>query len=163
MTNHQHHDGDCTCGQVRFRMISSPLVVHCCHCSWCQRESGASFALNALIESDRLEVLKGGLARIELPSNSGKGQILVKCPECLVTLWSHYAGMGEHMSFVRVGTLDDPTALPPDVHIFTNTKQPWITLDDGKPVMAEYYRKADVWRPDAIKRFEALVTGVKAS
>lgn len=163
MTDHTHHNGACTCGQVRFRMTTAPLVVHCCHCSWCQRESGASFALNALIESDQLEVFKGGLARVEIPSESGKGQILVKCPECLVTLWSHYAGMGEQMSFVRVGTLDNPSALPPDVHIFTSTMQPWITLDDSTPVMAEYYKKADVWRPDAIERFETLIGKVTAS
>ncbi len=163
MTDHTQHNGACTCGQVQFRMTTAPLVVHCCHCSWCQRESGASFALNALIESDRLEVLKGGLARVEIPSDSGKGQILVKCPECLVTLWSHYAGMGEQMSFVRVGTLDNPSALPPDVHIFTSTKQPWITLDDSTPVMAEYYKKANVWRPDAIERFKTLLAKIKGS
>ncbi len=162
MNEHQH-EGRCTCGEVSYRMTTKPMVVHCCHCTWCQRESGAAFAVNALIESDRLEVIKGGLARIELPSNSGKGQMLIKCPECLVTLWSHYAGMGEQMSFVRVGTLDNPAALPPDVHIFTSTKQPWITLDDGAPVMAEYYKKADIWRPDAIKRFEELIKGIKAS
>ncbi|MFC4349896.1 GFA family protein [Kordiimonas lipolytica] len=154
-------EGRCTCGQVHYRMTSVPLVVHCCHCSWCQRESGGAFALNALIESDRLEVIKGGLARLDVPSESGKGQILIKCPDCLTTLWSHYAGMGEQVSFVRVGTLEDPAALPPDVHIFTNSKQPWVTLGSGTPAMPEYYRKADIWKPDAIQRFNTLIGKIR--
>jgi hypothetical protein len=50
-------DGGCSCRAVRYRMRSKPLFVHCCHCRWCQRESGAAFALNAMIESDRVETL----------------------------------------------------------------------------------------------------------
>jgi hypothetical protein len=46
-------EGGCDCRAVRYRMLSAPLFVHCCHCRWCQRESGASFALNAMIEADR--------------------------------------------------------------------------------------------------------------
>lgn len=157
------YDGRCSCGAVKYRMTDRPLVVHGCHCTWCQRESGTAFAVNALIESDRMEILKGGLARVEIPGGSGKGQILIKCPECLVTLWSHYAGMGEDMSFVRVGTLDEPSALPPDVHIYTSTKQPWLVLEGNTPVMAEYYRKKDIWRDDSLKRFEQFLEKFKTA
>ena len=122
------YDGGCTCRQVRYRMTSAPLIVHCCHCSWCQRETGASFALNAMIEADRVQVLQGEVVAIDTPSNSGKGQKISRCPTCFVALWSNYAGAGDALRFVRVGTLDEPGALQPDVHIFTRSKQPWCCL-----------------------------------
>jgi len=64
-------DGGCTCGHVRYRMKTKPLFVHCCHCRWCQRETGASFALNAMIESDRITLLHGAVEIVDTPSNSG--------------------------------------------------------------------------------------------
>ena len=96
-------EGGCTCAAVRYRMTSRPMFVHCCHCRWCQRETGASFALNAIIEADRVILLQGQPETVETPSNSGKGQKIVRCPDCRVALWSHYAGAGETMCFVRVG------------------------------------------------------------
>src|SRR5277367_3831787 len=121
-------EGGCDCRQIRYRMESAPLFVHCCHCRWCQRETGASFALNALIETDRIELLCGTPDMVDTPSNSGKGQKIMRCPVCRVALWSHYAGAGSKLSFVRVGTLDEPDRLPPDIHIFTSTKQPWVMI-----------------------------------
>src|SRR5438445_11649667 len=101
-------EGHCTCGVVRYRMTSKPMFVNCCHCRWCQRESGASFALNAMIEADRLTLLAGQPEMVHTPSNSGKGQDIARCPSCRIALWSHYAGAGRAVSFVRVGTLDNP-------------------------------------------------------
>ena len=126
-------EGGCTCRAVRFRLTSRPLFVHCCHCTWCQRESGASFALNALIESERVELLSGEPELVETPSASGAGQRIARCPRCRVAVWSHYAGGGDAVRFVRVGTLDEPGRLPPDIHIFTASKQPWIVLAPGPP------------------------------
>lgn len=147
--------GRCTCGAVRYRLTDRPLVVHCCHCTWCQRESGSAFALNALIESDRLEI-EGAVEEVGTPSASGKGQIVARCPSCRVALWSHYAGSGRRTAFVRVGTLEAPGACPPDVHIFTDARLPWVVLPDGVPAFAQYYRASEVWRPDALARREAL-------
>ncbi|MGY0558174.1 MULTISPECIES: GFA family protein [unclassified Lysobacter] len=117
-------EGGCTCGQVRYRILTRPLVVHCCHCRWCQRESGASFALNAMIESDRVESLGVAPELVDTPSASGRGQQVMRCPTCKVALWSHYSGSGPLTRFVRVGTLDNPDVLPPDVHVCTASKQP---------------------------------------
>jgi hypothetical protein len=117
-------DGGCTCRFVRYRMTIRPLFVHCCHCRWCQRETGASFALNALIESDRVQLLQGEVDVIDTPSNSGKGQKIARCPRCRVALWSHYAGAGAAVRFVRVGTLDEPDRLPPDIHITPRRSSP---------------------------------------
>jgi hypothetical protein len=152
------YEGGCTCRQVRYRMTSKPLIVHCCHCSWCQRETGAAFALNAMIESDRVQLLQGEVVVIDTPSNSGKGQRISRCPKCLVAVWSNYAGAGDALRFVRVGTMDEPGALPPDIHIFISTKQPWLALPPGMRTAAEFYKSAEVWSKESLQRRAALQT-----
>ena len=149
--------GKCTCGAVRYRMTSGPLFVHCCHCRWCQRESGAAFALNAMIEADRVELLSGEPEVVNTPSNSGLGQKITRCPQCRIALWSNYAGAGDKVRFVRVGTLDDPDRLPPDIHIFTASKQPWVVLPAGVPAVQEYYERDQFWPPESLARRKALL------
>ena len=143
-------DGGCTCRFVRYRMTTRPLFVHCCHCRWCQRETGASFALNALIEADRVQLLQGEVEIINTPSNSGKGQKISRCPRCWIAVWSNSAGAGNAVRFIRVGTLDEPDRLPPDIHIFTASKQPWVVLPSNMPAVAEYYRASEMWPRKAL-------------
>jgi hypothetical protein len=138
--------GGCGCGQVRYRLEDEPMVVHCCHCRWCQRETGTAFALNAFIESDRVTLLCGEPETIDTPSASGKGQLIVRCASCKVAVWSHYAGLGAMASYVRVGTLDNPDACPPDVHIFTESKQPWVILPEGAEQYSVFYSRTDIAR-----------------
>lgn len=149
-------DGGCDCGTIRYRLTIKPMFVHCCHCRWCQRESGASFALNAMIEADRVVLLNGEPEVVDTPSSSGKGQKISRCPQCRIALWSNYAGGGDKLRFVRVGTLDSPDSLAPDVHIFTSTKQPWLVLPSGTPAFAEYYRADDIWPADSLARRKVL-------
>ena len=149
-------DGGCTCRSVRYRMTTAPRFVHCCHCRWCQRETGTAFALNALIESDRVALLQGEVELVDTPSNSGKGQKIARCPRCRIAVWSHYAGAGDAVRFVRVGTLDEPDRFPPDVHIFTASKQPWVVLPPGMPAVAEYYDSKVYWPKESLERRAAL-------
>ncbi len=149
-------DGGCNCGAIRYRVTIKPMFVNCCHCRWCQRESGASFALNAMIEADRVVLLNGEPEVVDTPSSSGKGQKISRCPQCRIALWSNYAGGGDKLRFVRVGTLDSPDSLVPDAHIFTSTKQPWLVLPSGTPAFAEYYRADDIWPPDSLARRKVL-------
>ena len=149
-------DGGCTCRFVRYRMATKPLFVHCCHCRWCQRESGASFALNAMIEADRVQLLQGEIEIVDTPSNSGKGQKISRCPRCRIAVWSNYAGGGNAIRFVRVGTLDAPDLLPPDIHIFTASKQPWVVLPPDTPAAAEYYKASELWPKESLERRAAL-------
>jgi len=151
--------GGCTCREIRYRLLSRPLFVHCCHCRWCQRETGSAFVINAMIEADRVELLQGKPEMVLTPSNSGRGQKIWRCPTCRVALWSNYAGAGDKVNFVRVGTLDDPGAFPPDIHIFTSSKQPWVLLPDNVPVMAEYYDRNAFWPKESLERREALLAG----
>jgi hypothetical protein len=152
--------GGCTCRAIRYRMVSAPLFVHCCHCRWCQRETGASFALNAMIEADRVIVLEGEPEVVATPSNSGKGQKIIRCPSCRIALWSNYAGAGDAVRFVRVGTLDDPDSLPPDIHIFTASKQPWVILSDKTPAVPEYYDRDRYWPEESLERRRVLLAAV---
>ena len=151
-------EGGCTCRSVRYRMTSKPMFVHCCHCTWCQRESGAAFALNAMIEADRVELLQGDVEVVNTPSNSGKGQKISRCPKCRIALWSNYSGAGDAVRFVRVGTLDEPGRFPPDIHIFTSTKQPWVMLPPGTPAVPEYYKASERWPKESLERRAALKT-----
>ena len=149
-------DGGCTCRSVRYRMLGPPLIVHCCHCRWCQRETGTAFALNAMIEADRVSLLEGDIEVVATPSASGKGQRISRCPRCRVAVWSNYAGSGDAIHFVRVGTLDEPDRLPPDVHIFTASKQPWVILDARVPAVPEYYKAAQIWSAASLERRERV-------
>lgn len=150
-------EGGCDCRTIRYRLETAPLFVHCCHCRWCQRESGSAFALNAMIEADRVTLLGAAPELVDTPSASGKGQAIARCPRCRVAVWSHYAGLGTAASFVRVGTLDDPDALPPDVHIFTASKQPWVMLPAGTPAFPAFYDRARLWPAASLARREALL------
>ena len=149
-------DGGCTCRRVRYRMAARPLFVHCCHCRWCQRETGTAFALNALIEADRVELLAGEVEVVDTPSASGRGQRISRCPACRIAVWSNYAGGGDAVRFVRVGTLDEPDGFPPDVHIYTASKQPWVTLPAGTPAVPEFYEASELWPAESLARRAAL-------
>ncbi len=156
-TESAFYDGGCTCRFVRYRMTTKPLFVHCCHCRWCQRETGASFALNAMIEAERVQLLQGEVEVVNTPSNSGKGQKISRCPKCQIAVWSNYAGGGDAVRFVRVGTLDDPGRFPPDIHIFTASKQPWVVLPPNIPAVVEYYKASELWPKESLERRTALL------
>lgn len=153
----KHFEGGCDCRLVRYRMTDTPLFVHCCHCRWCQRETGSAFVLNAMIEAERVELLSGEVEVVHTPSCSGRGQNISRCPECRIALWSTYSGAGELIRFVRVGTLDNPDCFPPDIHIYTQSKQPWVLLPAGVPVMDAYYDRERYWPPASLERRRVLL------
>ena len=128
--------------------------MHCCHCRWCQRETGSAFVLNAFIEADRVVHIAAEPELVATPSESGGGQDIARCPKCRIAVWSNYGAAD--FRFVRVGTLDNPDLLPPDVHIFTASKQPWILLPQGTPVKESYYRHEEVWSTESLERLEKV-------
>jgi len=136
-------------------MTSAPMFVHACHCRWCQRETGTAFALNAMIEADRVELLQGEPELVDTPSLSGRGQKIWRCPACRIAVWSNYGGAGDKVRFLRVGTLDDPDSCPPDIHIFTASKQPWVVLPQGANAADEYYDMKATWPAESWARLKA--------
>ncbi len=149
-------DGGCACGAVRYRMLSGPMFVHCCHCTDCQRQTGTAFVLNAMIEADRVELLAGDPRPSVMPTDSGKPHRVFRCGDCGTAVWSEYGGLNQ-LRFVRVGTLDEPAALPPDVHIYTRSKLPWVALPEGVPAFEAYYRSRDVWPAASLERRKAAI------
>ena len=147
-------DGRCTCGYVRYHFTAQPMIVHCCHCTWCQRETGTAFALNAVIEASAVKIDSGECELIDTPSQSGNGQKIARCPRCRIALWSHYFQAGPNVCFVRVGTLEQSAKFPPDIHIHTSTKQPWVVIPDGMRSTPEFYKPREVWSPETLERFQ---------
>jgi hypothetical protein len=148
-------EGGCSCRQVRYRMTTAPMMVHACHCTWCQRETGTAYATNAVIEADRVELMGEQPEMIETPSHSGKGQKIWRCPRCKVAVWSNYPNGGTTVRFVRVGTLDDPAACPPQIHVFTGTKMPWVQIPEGQRAFAEFYDARVEWSPETQARWKS--------
>jgi hypothetical protein len=147
--------GGCGCDAVRYRMTTAPLFVHCCHCKDCQRQTGTAFVLNALIEAVRVEQQSGTVEPVTLPTDSGLPHVVFRCASCGTAVWSEYGGRST-MRFVRVGTLDDPSALPPDVHIYTRSKLPWVALPEGVPAFEAYYDARKMWPAESLDRRRAL-------
>lgn len=148
-------EGGCDCRYIRYRLKSRPMFVNCCHCRWCQRETGSAFVINALIEADRVELLGGEPEIVDTPSESGQGQLIARCPKCRIAVWSNYGG-ATFSRFVRVGTLDNPDAFPPDIHIFTASKQPWVVLPPGARAVPEYYDYRKEWPVESVERRHAM-------
>lgn len=147
--------GGCSCSAVRYRLLAEPMFVHCCHCRDCQRQTGSAFVLNALIEADRVEILSGAPEPVSMPTDSGRPHDIYRCPACKAAVWSDY-GRRRLMLFVRVGTLDDPSAISPDVHIYTRSKLPWIKLPESVPAFETYYEMRSLWPAESLARREAL-------
>jgi hypothetical protein len=145
-------DGGCACGDLRYRLAAPPLVVHCCHCTRCQRETGSAFAVNAIVEPAALDHLAGSLSRVALPTASGNPQAVSRCASCGTAVWSEY-GRRAPLRAVRAGTLDDPARAVPDIHIFTGTKLPWVILPPGVPAVKEYYRRSEHWSEASLERY----------
>ncbi|HZP20885.1 MAG TPA: GFA family protein [Bauldia sp.] len=150
-------EGRCACGAVRYSLGSAPMFVHCCHCLDCQRQTGSAFVLNALIERDRVRLLSGATHGIRVPTDSGRPHEIHRCPTCEVALWSHYGG-NEKIAFVRIGTLAQPAALTPDVHIYTRSKQPWVVIPEGVPAFEAYYDSKKLWPAASLERRKVVMS-----
>jgi hypothetical protein len=148
-------DGGCSCGAVRYRLASEPMFVHCCHCLNCQRQTGSAFVINLLIETDRVELLAGRPEPVDVPRDDGSAQRIYRCPECSVAVFSEYGGPA--VKFVRGGTLDEPASAAPDVHIYTRSKLPWVTLPESVPAFDIYYDSKTLWPPESLERLAAVL------
>ena len=148
-------EGRCSCGAVRYRLASEPLFVHCCHCLNCQRQTGSAFVINLLIETERVELLAGEPQPVDVPRDDGSMQRIFRCPHCQVAVYSEYTR--PEFRFVRAGTLDDPSAVRPDVHIFTRSKVPWVTLPESVPAFEIYYDTKGLWPAESLERARAAL------
>lgn len=163
--------GRCDCGELVYVLEVPPMVVHCCQyvfasqlsmvnaksysCRWCQRQTGSSFALHAMVEADKLRVLSGEIELTTVASPSGAGQTITRCSTCHFAVWSIYLSLGPEADVLRildVGTLDNPDCCPPTYHIYTRFKQPWIKLSDDIPAFVDFYNKQEYWPKEQLER-----------
>ncbi len=151
-------EGGCACGEVRYRLSTAPMFVHCCHCLNCQRHTGSAFVINLLIEAARVELLSGAPEPVTMPLNGGSPNRIFRCPKCLLAVWSEYGGRSQIL-FVRGGTLDDPSSVAPDVHIYTRSKLPWVILPEGVPAFEVYYDPKALWPAESQERRKAALAG----
>jgi hypothetical protein len=149
-------EGGCSCGAVRYRLTSEPMFVHCCHCLNCQRQTGSAFVINLLLEADRIELLAGEPQPVDVPRDDGSTQRIYRCPTCQVAVYSEY-GRPE-VRFVRAGTLDEPSSVAPDVHIFTRSKVLWVTLPASTPAFDVYYDSRTLWPAESLERLNAVLS-----
>jgi hypothetical protein len=148
------HDGGCSCGEIRYRLTSEPLFIHCCHCLNCQRQTGSAFVINLLIEDDRVELLGRPPQAVDVPRDDGSAQRIFRCPSCQVAVFSQYSRSGVY--FVRGGTLDEPRDVQPDVHIYTRSKVGWVVLPPSVPAFHAYYDMDALWPTASLERAAAL-------
>ena len=143
-------EGGCECGAVRYRVQGPPIFVNCCHCRQCQKLSGSAFALNAMIEADRVEVLAGA-DRLE----NSRG---TRCGECRTLLWGTHSMFGERIFFLRVGTLDEGERLEPGAHFFVRSRHPWVAIPDGARVFETLPGEDDppLFGPETAARIDAV-------
>ena len=153
-------EGGCSCGAVRYRLTSDPLFTNCCHCLNCQRQTGSAFVINLLIEADRVELLAGDPQPVDVPRDDGSTQRIYRCPSCQVAVFSEY-GRPE-VRFVRGGTLDQPSGITPDGHIYTRSKLPWITLPSSAPAFEDYYDSKVLWPPASLERLRAVLAPTRS-
>ncbi len=150
--------GRCGCGHVTYGLRRQPLIIHCCHCTDCQRETGSAFAINVLIEAEEVEIFTGAPEAVLTPSESGSGQKIWRCPHCKVAMWSNYNGAKDAVHFVRAGTLDQARSITPDIHIYTRSKVPWVSIPQGARAAEEYYDVPEVWPAESLKRRDIYLT-----
>ena len=153
-------EGGCSCGAVRYRLLDRPIFVNNCHCSICQRQTGTGSAVNAFIESDRLEHLSGALTEHALRTGSDGIQTIIRCRDCGTPLWSYYPRLGRAGAAVRVGTLDDRSALRPDAAIFVADRPVWAPLPEGVPSFEGGYNPAELLPAERFARLKALIAAV---
>jgi hypothetical protein len=150
----RQHRGGCACGHVRYGLTSEPLFVHCCHCLNCQRQTGSAFVINLLIEADRVEILGAAPRPVDAPRDDGSVQRIFRCPRCQVAVFSQYSR--PDVWFVRGGTLDDPSQIVPDVHIYTRSRVGWVSLPEGTPAFEAYYDPDELWPAESLRRRDAM-------
>ena len=147
--------GECSCKSIRYRLDAAPMFVHCCHCLNCQRQTGSAFVINALIEADRVRLLRGAPVAVDVPRDDGSKQRIMRCPDCQIAVWSYYTR--PQLAFVRAGTLDTPSSVQPDVHIFTRSKVPWVAIPPSVPAFEEFYDLKALWPAETFARLQAAL------
>lgn len=123
--------GGCACGAIRYTGARAPLAMINCHCSDCQRSSGAPFASGIVVMTADLAI-SGTPKTHAVRADSGKSVTRGFCGDCGTPLFTN----GEahpHVTSIRFASLDDTAGFKPMLDIYTASAQPWVRLDEAIP------------------------------
>ena len=123
--------GRCQCGAIHYEITEEPEFVYTCHCVDCQRLTNSAFSMGVVVPETAFWLMGVEPRPLHRTADSGRTAIRLVCPEC--GTW--VCGLPrDGMHRVRAGTLDDTSWLRPTRHIWTRSKQPWITFGEGDEV-----------------------------
>ena len=151
MKNNQSLTGGCICGQVKYQIIDKPLFTQACHCKDCKVLTGSSYVVNSSILENTL-IVEGEVSSTELKAGSGASYKTYFCTKCGNYVYADYDSAVGRLT-VRTKTLDNSEKFPPQVHIFTKDKDPWLNLSEDVICFKEMYDQKKTWPEDSLNRY----------
>lgn len=121
-------EGGCMCGAIRYRIDAPPRDAAYCHCRMCQRSAGAPVLPWLTAASGAFAWTKG---EPRVYRSSPKAERLF-CPTCGTQLVFREVAKPDHVD-VTLASLDDPKAVPPSHHIWTESRLAWFDTRDDLP------------------------------
>jgi hypothetical protein len=127
--------GRCNCGAVTWRIDGAALAVAACHCTNCRAQSGAAFSVNIVAKSREVAV-EGPIKTFEDKATaSGKPVLRQFCGECGSPIQSVITANPAIVA-LKAGTADAPGDHAPTIHVWTQSKLPWIEIPTNVPSFA---------------------------
>ena len=126
-------NGGCMCGKVTYECAAEPAMTGVCHCIDCQKQSGSALSIVVAVPEDQIK-FNGALKLFTTDGKeSGKDVKRYFCPNCGSPLYSAPEVM-PGMIFIKAGTLNDTSWLKPDMNIWCDSAQPWVSIDQALPM-----------------------------
>ncbi len=122
--------GGCQCGNIRYEVVGIPKQLVVCHCTDCQRQSGSAFGMTLVVNEADFRLTQGEPKTFASKSHTGRAKLGAFCPECGTRIY-HKPEWRKGTVSVKPGTLDDTRWLKPDMHLWTSSKQTWVTIPEG--------------------------------
>ena len=151
MKNNQSLTGGCICGQVKYQIIDKPLFTQACYCKDCKVLTGSSYVVNSSILENTL-IVEGEVSSTELKAGSGASYKTYFCTKCGTYVYADYDSAVGRLT-VRTKTLDNSEKFPPQVHIFTKDKDPWLNLSEDVICFKEMYDQKKTWPEESLNRY----------
>jgi hypothetical protein len=143
--------GGCQCGAVRYTARQSATFRgYACHCTNCQSQTGSAFALQLWLLADDLKV-EGELIKGEFVKPDGNMVSMFACPRCFSRIYGVNSARPQFL-VLRAGTLDDSAKFIPDFHLWTQSKQSWVTIPEGAVALET--------QTDSLEQWTRLLTGL---
>ena len=120
--------GSCLCGAIRYTVDVPITELRACHCTHCQKASGAAGSVNAVVPRAALKITQGTAKRYDAKADSGRTLYRYFCGDCGSPIYSQRATAPE-TAVLRAGTLDSAGDMKITANIWTRSARPWATID----------------------------------